>query len=322
MSKPVQQRAAAVATEASGPAWSYTHRGYALRRGFSRLTQSRIGTFLTLIMLGVTLALPAVMLFLLDDADRLPVDTEKGQSITAYLNPSVPDLDGAALAADIARRASVISTDYISRTEALETFREHAEVGPALEVLETNPLPGAIIVYPHIDGQGKEALTRLAAELEGLPRVDLVQMDLVWVDRLTAVFTLAKKLASLLGLLLAATALIVIGNTVRLEMLKGRREMEVAQLLGAKRGFVLRPFLYLGSLYGLLGGAFAILIALTLHSLLKSPVSELARAYGSTYSLSTPGNGIIMPLLALITVLALLVAWITALWRYRGTVQG
>lgn len=303
----------------SGAAWAYTHRGYAFRSSLRRLSQSRFGTLLTLLMLGITLALPAAMLFLLDDAGRLPIDTDKGQSLTAYLNPSVPDLDGAALASDIARRANVQSTDYISRAEALETFRDHAEVGTALDVLETNPLPGAIIVYPLLEGQGKEALERLATELESLPRIELVQMDLLWVDRLTAVFNLARQLFSILALLLAATALIVIGNTVRLEMLKGRREMEVAQLLGARKRFVLRPFLYLGTLYGMLGGLFAVLIALLLHGLLREPVSHLARTYGSTYELATPGIGIIFPLLASIAVMALIVAWITAVWRYRNT---
>jgi len=307
----------AAPSAAAGPGWSYSHRGYALRRSLQQLTHSRAGSLLTLLMLGVTLALPAIILFLLADAGQIPLDTEKGQSLTLYLNPALPDLEGAELAADIARRAAVKSTDYISRAEALATFSEHAEVGDALAVLESNPLPGAIVVYPNLDGQGQDAAQRLATDLKKLPAVELVQQDLVWVERLAAVLALARQLMMVLGTMLAATALIVIGNTVRLEMLRQRREMEVTRLLGAKRRFVLRPFLYLGTLYGLLGASTAVLLAMLLHSLLRAPVQRLADAYGSGFRLSVPQIGNIMPFLISITLLALLVAWITALWRFR-----
>lgn len=301
----------------SGSAWSYTHRGYAFKRAWQQLKQSRLGTFLTLLMLGITLALPAIFLFLLIDADRVPLGADNGKSLTVYLNPAVPDLDGAELAADIALRASVAATDYISREEALTTFQEHAEVNNAIDVLESNPLPGAIIVYPHPDAQSQEALAILASELEKLPRVDVVQMDLVWVERLAAVLELGKKLISFLGLLLVATALIVIGNTVRLEMLRQRREMEVTELLGARRGFVIRPFLYLGALYGALGSLIAVIIAVLLHSLLTPSIQRLASAYGSSFELTSPGISTIAPYVAGFTILGLIIAFTTSLWRHH-----
>lgn len=302
---------------ASGPAWSYTHRGYALKRAWQQLKQSRLGTFLTMMMLGITLALPAIFLFLFIDAERVPLDTDNGKSLTVYLNPKVPDLDGAELATDIALRATVAATDYISRDEALATIQEHAELDDAMGVLESNPLPGAIIVYPHPDAQSRDALSLLANDLESLPRVDLVQMDLIWVERLAAVMELAKRLITFLGVLLAATALIVIGNTVRLEMLRQRREMEVSELLGARRAFVIRPFLYLGAIYGALGSFVAVVFALLLHSLLGPSVKRLASAYGSPFELTPPSITIIIPYIIGFMLLGLFIALTTSLWRYR-----
>jgi len=90
-------------------------------------------------------------------------------------------------------------------------------------------------------------MDRLADEFSTLPTVTLVQTDLRWVRRLQAVVELIRVVATLLGLFLLLTALLVLVNTIRLELLRRQREREVATLLGASQLFLNRPMVYTGA---------------------------------------------------------------------------
>ena len=177
-------------------------------------------------------------------------------------------------------------TRYLSRDEALATLKGAGELGEVLGELADNPLPGSIIVYPvPLPGEPGQARRRMEALLDRLadePGVDRVHYDLVWVERLGAVLALVRATTTLLTAFLLLTALMVIGNTIRLELLRRRAEREVADLLGAGRGFRDRPFLYTGALLGLLGGLLALVLALIARALVKTPADELASLYGGS----------------------------------------
>lgn len=270
--------------------WHYGPRGHALHRSLHQLRARPLSTLTTLLALGITLALPALVLFTADTIAELGSRTVGGESLTLYLDPSLDDLDGATLAAALAERADVSGTRYISRDEALATFRERSDVDEALDVLGDNPLPGAIVVRAERSGDGRAAsesggdgdgadLAALADELGALPGVERVQLDLRWVQRLRAVLALAQRLAALLAAFLMLSALLVITNTVRLELARRRDELELARLLGGSGAFIYRPLFYTAALYGLLGGLLAAAFALAALSFLAGPAAELARLY-------------------------------------------
>lgn len=299
------------------PAWAYGHRGYALFTSLRQMTKSRPATLLTLLVLGITMALPAVFLFTSDDLLQLPVDSSRGQSMTVYLTTSVGDLDGAAMANDIAGRTGIASIQYISRQEALDAFLQQSEFAEAMDILESNPLPGAVVVYPGKQHQSRDAIQLMAAQLKELPGVDSVQFDLQWVTRLSAVMALIKTGSLLLVVFLITTALIVIANTLRLEMLQRTAETQVTQLLGATRRFVSRPYLYLGALYGFLGGVMAITLAIVVQLIINPPIHRLALAYGSQFQLSLPSLAQTGIILATTISLGLLGAVVTVFRRFR-----
>ena len=283
--------------------WAYGRRGYALAQSLGQLRARPLASALTLLALGVTLALPALVLFCAGALDELGGRALEGESVTAYLDPGTADADGAALAESLRDRRDVRDTRHVTRAEALATFRENSDVGDALDALGANPLPGAVIVYPGVgssatggggaddpgDGLVDEARTRrLARELEALPGVERVQVDLLWVQRLRAALELARRVAILLGGFLVLTALLVITNTIRLELARRRRELDVSRLLGASGLFLYRPVFYTGILYGLLGGLLACAFALLALQLLRGPAGELAALYGSAFRLPLP----------------------------------
>lgn len=303
-------------SSARQPNWAYGHRGYALMSSLRQLSRSRSAALLTLLVLGITMALPAVFLFSGDDLRKLPVDTSQGQSVTVYFSPSVPDLDGAALAEQIAQRTGVATVQYISRQEALDAFMQQSEFTEALDVLDTNPLPGAVVVYPDNQHQSREAIQLLANQLQNIAQVDNVQFDLQWVTRLAAAVSLIKFGSILLVAFLIFTALVVIANTLRLEMLQRTDETQVTQLLGATRGFVCRPYLYLGALYGLLGGAVAIALATLVQLIINPHIHHLAASYGSQFQLSLPSLSQTGTILAVATLLGLFGAIVTIIRRF------
>jgi cell division transport system permease protein len=77
----------------------------------------------------------------------------------------------------------------------------------------------------------------------------------------------------------------VIGNTIRLQILTQREEIEVSKLIGATDRFIRRPFLYAGAIYGLGGGIAAWLILCLVLWVFNLSVQEIATLYASDFSL-------------------------------------
>ncbi len=70
--------------------------------------------------------------------------------------------------------------------------------------------------------------------------------------------------------------ILIVGNTIRLDIENRRDELEVSKLIGASDVFIRRPFLYSGFWYGLGGGAIALLIVFGGLWLLAGPVQRVA----------------------------------------------
>jgi cell division transport system permease protein len=291
---------------AAGARWTYGKRGYALAQSLRQLKRHRFASLITLLVLGITLALPVMLFFASSALQQLGTRSLEGESLTAYLQDSISDLEGAALAEQWQGREGIRATRYISRDEALSLFRENSDISAAIEALGRNPLPGAIMVFPDSNALRSGRIDALADQLRTLESVERVQLDLRWIRRLQAVVSLIRLVGSLLAGFMTLTALLVIGNTVRLELLRRRSEMEVANLLGASSHFTNRSLVYSGALYGLLGGLLACLIAVLAFHLIRQPADDLSSLYESTFRLNMPSISQIATILAISVTLGLI----------------
>jgi len=301
-----------------GSRWNYTPRGYALTQSIRQLRERSIATLLTLFVLGTTLALPAVFWFGSSSLSSLVNASVGEESLTVYLSLEVSDLDGSSLAKEWQDYSAVRETTYVSRDEALALFQEQTDLDDAIAALGANPLPGAVVVFPEINASTSassltDEVEALATRFNQMPFVDRVQIDLDWVRRLQSALTLFQVIVSLLAVFLTLTGLLVIGNTVRLELLRRQREMQVSTLLGASRSFINRPIIYTGTLYGLLGGAVAAVFATVAYSFIKTPADQLAAQYASTFRLTLPSAGQFLTIVAVATLLGLIGGLITVL---------
>ena len=249
-----------------------------------RLRRQPFATLLTVLVIAIALALPAGLRVLVNNLGSLSGGWQSAADFTVYFKLEVPTDRARSLAREIASRPDVASVQFIDRGTALEDFRAHSGFGSALDALEGNPLPDALVVRPASGAAGD--VEGVAAALRKLPETDLVQLDTQWVARLRAMLALGVRIVDLATVLLAIAVAIVIGNTIRLEIQNRSAEIEVTKLVGGTDGFIRRPFLYLGLCYGLAGAVVAYLLIGATLVILGPPVSRLAALYDSQFALS------------------------------------
>ncbi|HJE28704.1 MAG TPA: permease-like cell division protein FtsX, partial [Pseudomonas nitrititolerans] len=240
--------------------------------------------FFTCLVMAVALSLPMGLALLLDNVERLGGSWQWAAQISLYLQLETDAAAGQALREQILEMPDVADAEWISREQALEEFQQLSGLGEALRELPDNPLPGVVVVTPNeVDKAKLEALRQRLAELPG---VEQAQLDLLWVERLAAILKLGDRFVFGLTLLLIATLLLVIGNTIRLHIENRRTEIEVVKLVGGTDGYVRRPFLYMGALYGLGAGLIAWLLLAYGLGWLNEAVIDLAGLYGSDFGLA------------------------------------
>jgi cell division transport system permease protein len=196
-------------------------------------------------------------------------------------------VDDAQRTADkVKQRRDVEAVKFVSADEGLKEFRHQSGLGTAIDALNENPLPHSLVVRPRADAATPEQLNALAADLRTMPSVDVVQLDTAWVERLQAILQSAQRGLWLVAGVLALGVLVIVGNTIRLDIQNRRDEIEITKLVGGTDAFVRRPFLYNGIWYGLGGGLIAGVVAAIGVAVLRPPLERLAGLYGSSFSLT------------------------------------
>ncbi len=256
----------------------------AISATLAALTRRPVGTLLTAFVIGITLALPAGLHTLVSNLGQADDGLQGSLRASLFLKDEISPERGAQLAQEIGRRPGVSATRYISREQALQEFRSLSGFGEALDLLADNPLPATIVVTP--DAAQPQATTEaLLQDLGGLPEVAQAKLDQVWLRRLYAILALVQRAVLMIAGALALAVLIVVGNTIRLDIENRRDEIEVMKLIGAPNSYIRRPFLYTGLWYGLTGGILACLLVEAGVLSLVQPARQLAGLYDSQASL-------------------------------------
>lgn len=263
--------------------WASLHAGNCVA-ALGRLARQPFASFLTILVIAVTLALPAALQLVVKNATSLSRGWESALDFSVYLRSDVSVADAEQLAAIIEQRADVDGVRLITADLALEQFKQTSGFGAALDQLTRNPLPHTLVVRPGI-ANTEQMVMLLNEELSNLPETEFVQVDTAWVQRFLAILEMLQRAISIGALLLGAAIVVIIGNTIRLDIQNRREEIEVTKLIGASNAFVRRPFLYSGLWYGLGGGLLALGLVGYGLSALREPARRLAGLYGSAYEL-------------------------------------
>lgn len=259
----------------------------AIIKSASNLWHNRLGTFITIIMIAVALALPISLLVFLENAKSISTSWNDGTQISVYLKTDVSPVQLSGLLAHLREQPDIADVNYISPEEGLAEFQQQTGLNDALMLLKNNPLPGVILIEPKSSINNSNAINNLLDNVKSLPEVDNAMFNLQWIKRLTAIIELSKHIILALGCLLACGILFIIGNAIQSSVQKYHEEITVLQLIGADTNYIRRPFLYAGFYYGFLGAFIALCLVSALLLWLSGPVTHLTALYNSNFQLES-----------------------------------
>jgi cell division transport system permease protein len=261
-----------------------SHHRQALMATLMRMGKTPFATLFAIIAIGVALSLPAGLFVLLHNVTRLAAGLPAQPEISIFMQQNASDSDISSIRQRLQARTDFASIRFIPRAEALATLSKQAGISDLTAGLSDNPLPDSWVIIPmQADAQN---LARIATDIRSWPQVAEVQDDSQWAQRLTALLGLGRNLVWVLASLLGAALVAVSGNTIRLQILTRREEIEVSRLIGATDRYIRRPFLYFGVVQGLFGGLIAWLIIVVSILLLDQQASKLAALYASPFHLT------------------------------------
>ena len=289
-------------------AW-LAHNAGCLNESLQRFTKTPLANLLTIMVLGIALSLPGSLYMLTKNLLSLSGNWDKGTHITLYLNQDVGDAQAAELALSLEDPARYSSIQFLSRDQALAEFRRLTRFNEALDKLDKNPLPAVILLTP-VDTLTAKQLQPLLGALQDRPEVELAQLDLQWIQRLQSILQIAQRALLVVFALLALAVILVVGNTIRLEIENRRDEIVITKLFGATHAFIRRPFLYDGLWFGLLGGLLSSLLIVIALWLLASPVARLIALYDSNFQPIYPDTLFILTMIVFGGLLGYAGAWL------------
>ncbi|HEX4377172.1 MAG TPA: permease-like cell division protein FtsX [Steroidobacteraceae bacterium] len=286
--------------------------GHALLSSVGHLGRHALPTLLTIAVMGLALSLPLSLEVLVRNVRQATSDFSESIGLSIYFKNDVAAQKVQQLEKTAKDRSGVASVTLVTPDQALDEFRTQSGFGTALDALSENPLPALLIVHPLAANSSPEQLDALRDYFSSWPEVDTVQLDRDWVLRFTAIVEMLRRTVTIAAILLGAGVVAVVGNTIRLEILNRRAEIEVTKLVGGTNAFVRRPFLYAGILYGVGAGVLAWGIVAAARLALSGTVTRLAAAYGSQFLLAGPNAREFGLLLVSGIVLGWVGAWIAA----------
>lgn len=288
------------------------------RVSLRRLRVAPLATLMTLAVIAIALSLPAVLYVGLQNVAQLSEHWQGSTQVSLFLSDQLSEEEGRDLAVQLQSNSQIAQLRYLSKEDSLADFKRYADFGRALDQLQKNPLPAVILVIPTQDYAQAGSLAALSQQLLSIDGVDDAQVDLAWVQRLQAMVEVGQRTVLLLGVLLALGVLLVIGNTIRLEILNRRDEILVVKLVGGTDGFVRRPFLYTGLWYGAGAGLLAWLLVQLSLWYLGSVVDRLVELYQSDFQLQGLGLWPTLVLLLLAIALGSSGAWLAVLRHLKA----
>ncbi len=283
-----------------------------------RIVRHPLATLMTMAVIAVALALPLFLDVLLQNARIATADWNQAFDLSVYLDKKAGSERAQGLAKQLRAREDVAAVRVITAEQAFKDFRTASGFGKALDALADNPLPNTLVVTPTLLASTARGTEALKSSIAAMPDVEVVQLDTEWVQRLNAMLDVLRRVVWLTGALLGSGVALVVGNTIRLDILNRRAEIEVMKLVGATDSFARRPFLYSGIWYGLGGGVGAVLVVGVAVAVLAGPIERLAALYGSRFHLEGLGWVTAARVLGVAMALGWLGSWVAATRHIRA----
>lgn len=275
-----------------------------------QISRAPVAALITCAVIGIALALPMALFILLKNIEVVSQNFQQPTEMSVYLKQDVTTSQVAALVASLKKNPEITRVTTISPAQGLSELQHQAGIENVLADLQNNPIPWAIVIVPAKAFASPAALTELSHTIKQNPEVDTIQLDMLWVERLFTLVNLAKRAAYAMAVFLGIGVLLIVNNCIRSATQTNKKEIAVIKLIGGTNAFIRRPFLYAGTVYGLLGGIIAWQLVDLLLLWLNGPISHLAALYHSSFQLLRIGvNDTLLLLISSIS-LGLIGSWL------------
>lgn len=271
-------------------AWSRQHL-LAIADAFKHLARAPGSFALNVLVVAIALALPFAGLTILDNVRPLSEQLAVEPEISVFMAMDTPRERVTALATQIRRvvqeSGNTGRLEFVPRERALNVLKDKTGLSDAITALGDNPLPdGYVLKLSGVTSAADAArVDALAVRLKALPGVEYVQIDSAWVKRLAALMQVLRLALWFLAATLGVVVIAVVFNTIRLQVMTQRDEIEVCRMFGATNAYIYRPFYYTGALLGLCAGAVALGAVAASLLPLNDAIADFARLYASEFRL-------------------------------------
>ncbi len=260
----------------------------AIKLVLARMHNNKLSSFMICLVVGAAFCLPGLFYIGVDNLSKLTDHMQNETEISLFLKLDASADTITKIDALLGKNEAIKQFHLVTKDEAWQKLKAKSETNDeasdAVNQLTKNPLPDAFFIQAK--SADPESLETLRNELQSISGVEQALLNTEWAKRLSSLLALGKKIIFFISVLLAVALLVIIGNTVRMQILTQKDEIEVSNLMGATSNFIRTPFLYAGILYGLFGGLLAILMIVAVVQLFNDSIAQIASLYSSDFSLA------------------------------------
>lgn len=195
-------------------------------------------------------------------------------TVSAVLTPEADEADASALADELETSGYVKDVRIISKEEGTEEMKEILG-DDFMDVFEVNPIPVSLELQIAADYISTDSLSVIENSLRDYPAVDDVVYQQSLVELLNANLERIGLVAGVFVLLLLFISVVLINNTVRLNVYSKRFTIHTMRMVGATKGFITRPFVGQAFFQGLIAGAIADVFILGALYLIRNEFYQL-----------------------------------------------
>jgi cell division transport system permease protein len=286
------------------------HHLQAIKLVLTRMRNNALSTFIMSLVIAVALCLPSLFYLGVDNLSKLSTHMQNETEISLFLKLDSSKETIAEIDTALSQNPDILEYRFVSKDEAWQQLqlksKDNADINNAIHHLASNPLPNAFFIQAK--SAQPEKLEALRSALQNIHGVEQALLNAEWAKRLATLLNIGKQFVFFIALLLAVVLLVIIGNTIRMQILTQKDEIEVSYLIGATSSFIKIPFLYAGTFYGLFGGTLSLMMIASMIATFNQSITEISQLYSSDFSL--PLLNLQLYLSVIIT--AIIIGWIGA----------
>lgn len=286
------------------------------RTALKQLLRQPVGTLLTLLMLAIAMTLPLFLYLGVQSGQSVLGKLNESPQITVYMETAAAKTDVQTLKSLLERDTRLEKIRFISKQEGLEELQSNLDQN-LVSMLDENPLPDVFIVTP--DAKSTPAqMQAVYQDLLKLPMVESAVMDTEWVNTLYQINDFIRKILWFLAVTLGMAFVLVAHNTIRLQILGRKEEIEITKLLGAPASFIRRPFLYQAVWQSVFSAAVSLGLCAWLLNTVRPMVDAIFKPYGLNIGWRFFNGSEVLLVLGFVIALGVFGAWLATTQHLLG----